>query len=129
MRFTVAAFEADAQLLAFGHGRVVSRDADMLALGATFWVQLAARGGWQTGRGLVRSIDEPTDPVYPLVGLVRAHGEGATFDVWVEAFGAELLFCFCFSKREPIFEKCPHLREKGGLLTQLLVRILRGYSE
>jgi hypothetical protein len=28
-----------------------------------------------------------------------AHGECATFDVWVEAFGAELLFCFCFSKQ------------------------------
>ena len=24
-----------------------------------------------------------------------------------------------FQPREPIFEKCPHLREKGGVLTQI----------
>jgi hypothetical protein len=30
------------------------------------------------------------------------HGECATFDVWVEAFGAELFF-LCFSKHESYF--------------------------
>ena len=90
MRFTVAAFEADAQLLAFGHGRVVSRDADMLALGATFWVQPTAQGGWQTGRGLVRSIDEPADPDYPLVGLVRAHDAG-----WLGVGQRQVLPLYC----------------------------------
>ena len=42
--------------------------------------------------GLSTRTDRPQCSIATILSGTRAHGECATFDVWVEAFGAELLF-------------------------------------
>jgi hypothetical protein len=48
--------------------------------------------------GLLSTHRAPIQNYSTILSGTGAHGECATFDVWVEAFGVELLFLFCFSK-------------------------------
>jgi hypothetical protein len=74
------------------------------------------------------------------IGKSNTNNLPAPTDVTENPYGKKKFFCFGVSQKSatlvlggivveleptwPIFEKCPHLREKGGVLTKI-----RAYSE
>jgi hypothetical protein len=70
------------------------------------------------------------------IGKSNTNNLPAPTDLTENAYGEKFFFCFEVSQksasvvlggiaievvpRSPIFEKCPHLRGKGGVLTQIL---------
>jgi hypothetical protein len=69
------------------------------------------------------------------IGKTNTNNLPAPTDLTENSYGKKIFFCFWVSQksasvvlcgiaielvpRSPIFEKCPHLREKGGVLTQI----------
>jgi hypothetical protein len=61
------------------------------------------------------------------IGKSNTNNLPAPTDLTENPYGKKNFFCFGvqwgldleFVPRSPIFEKCPHLREKGGVMTQI----------